>query len=259
MKLLQVKNLTISLQNKRIIVNNISFEVNSGDVVGIIGQSGSGKSILTMGILGLLNKNEFTVTGSVFYKGEDITALSPQKRSLLLGKEMSLITQNPMTAFDPSTKILKQLSSIIRSNYPYSKQDIKDKCIKQLENLGLINATKIMESYPYELSGGMLQRVMIALITLLESRLIIADEITTAIDAENKNVALNLLKSLNAQGVSLIFISHDFQALKQIANKVIVLEQGVLVESGSLKKIMFNPQKQYTKRLLRASILNGES
>jgi ABC-type dipeptide/oligopeptide/nickel transport system ATPase component len=257
--LLEVKDLVIKLHdNNDIIVKDINFEVEKSKVLGIIGESGSGKTMICKSIMGLLDTKKFNIEGDIRYKHNNIIDLDERNMEKLRGQDISLIMQNPMTAFDPMTKIGTQIIESLRAHYSISKKEAYQKGISVLKKMNLGREEKIMNSYPNTLSGGMLQRIMIAIAIMLKSKIIIADEITTALDASNKYMIIEELKKLRNSGITIVIITHDFGVLSSIADNIIVLNKGEIVESGSAKDIFNNPKEKYTQELLYASKLNGE-
>ena len=240
MEILRVANLTV--KSEKTILKNISFSLELGKVLGIIGESGSGKTTLSKILLGLYDKKQLAVTGNILFNGIDLLNLKNKEKNPLLGKELTLIPQNPMTAFNPNIRIKKQIIDTIK--------EIK----KFLKIVKLEETEKILNSYPFELSGGQLQRIMFALCLILNSKVIIMDEITSSIDIENRENIIFLIKRLEENNSSIIFITHDFRSLKEIADKVIIMKNGELIETISFHN-NDNFKEEYTKKLIQASLL----
>lgn len=254
--LLEVRNLNISLSNGNVpIVKNVSFDVHKDRVLGIIGESGSGKTMICKSIMKLLNTKKFIIKGEANFNGRNMIEMDEKKVQDIRGKELSLIMQNPMTAFDPMSKIGSQIMETLRIHFPMSKKEAYEKSIEALQRMNLGREEKIMESYPNTLSGGMLQRIMIAIAILLKSKLIIADEVTTAVDPCNQTMILEEFRKLRNSGMGIIFITHDFRVLSTLADDIIVLKQGEIIESGTINDIFNHPQNKFTKELLEASTL----
>ena len=224
MEILRVTNLTV--KNEKTILKNISFNLKLGKVLGIIGESGSGKTTLSKILLGLYDEKQLAVTGNIIFNGINLLNLKNKEKNLLLGKKLTLIPQNPMTAFNPNIKIKKQIIDTIKINSNNKKSEILKEINKFLKIVKLEETEKILNSYPFELSGGQLQRIMFALCLILNSKVIIMDEITSAIDIENRKNIIFLIKKLEDNNSSIIFITHDFRTLKEIADKVIVIKNG---------------------------------
>ena len=252
MEILRVTNLTV--KNEKTILKNISFNLKLGKVLGIIGESGSGKTTLSKILLGLYDEKQLAVTGNIIFNGINLLNLKNKEKNLLLGKELTLIPQNPMTAFNPNIKIKKQIIDTIKINSNNKKSEILKEINKFLKIVKLEETEKILNSYPFELSGGQLQRIMFALCLILNSKVIIMDEITSAIDIENRKNIIFLIKKLEDNNSSIIFITHDFRTLKEIADKVIVIKNGELIETISFHN-NDNFKEEYTKKLIQASLL----
>ena len=252
MEILRVTNLTV--KNEKTILKNISFNLKLGKVLGIIGESGSGKTTLSKILLGLYDEKQLAVTGNIIFNGINLLNLKNKEKNLLLGKELTLIPQNPMTAFNPNIKIKKQIIDTIKINSNNKKSEILKEINKFLKIVKLEETEKILNSYPFELSGGQLQRIMFALCLILNSKVIIMDEITSAIDIENRENIIFLIKKLENNNSSIIFITHDFRTLKEIADKVIVIKNGELIETISFQN-NDNFKKEYTRKLIQASLL----
>jgi nickel transport system ATP-binding protein len=256
--ILEVKKLNISLKDDTSIVKNIDFDVKTNRILGIIGENGSGKTMISKSIMRLLDTKKFHITGQVFFDGQDIYNVSIKKMEKVRGRELSLIMQNPMTAFDPMSKIGVQLIETLRVHFNISKKEAYHKAIGTLRKMNIGREEEIMDNYPFTLSGGMLQRIMIALTIMLESRLIIADEVTTAIDAFNKTKILEEFKRLKERGVAMIIITHDFRVISTLADDIIVLKKGEIIERGNTYDVFNNPKHEYTKKLMEATNLIGE-
>ena len=252
MEILRVTNLTV--KNEKTILKNISFNLKLGKVLGIIGESGSGKTTLSKILLGLYDEKQLAVTGNIIFNGINLLNLKNKEKNLLLGKELTLIPQNPMTAFNPNIKIKKQIIDTIKINSNNKKSEILKEINKFLKIVKLEETEKILNSYPFELSGGQLQRIMFALCLILNSKVIIMDEITSAIDIENRENIIFLIKKLKNNNSSIIFITHDFRTLKKIADKVIIMKNGELIETISFQN-NDNFKKEYTRKLIQASLL----
>lgn len=257
--LLTVKNLTVRLKKKETsLVNNVSFQVQTGQILGIIGESGSGKSMTCRALTRLLDSERFLVEGKVCFQGCELLRLSQKEMQRLRGEHIAMIMQNPMTAFDPVTRIGNQMIETLRTHQAVSKAQAADAIGQELTKLNLGDIPRILNSYPYELSGGMLQRIMIALALLLSPELIIADEATTALDVRTQAMILNQFAAIRKSGISLLIVTHNFGVLAKLADEVIVLQEGSVVEQGSVYQIFDNPVQPYTQELLRASNLSRE-
>ncbi|MCG8538477.1 MAG: ABC transporter ATP-binding protein [Clostridia bacterium] len=257
--LLEIRELNITLvENQRPIVKNVSFNVGKGRILGIIGESGSGKTLTSKAIMRLLNEKIFTVKGQVEFRGNNLLQMSEREIEGVMGKDISMIMQNPMTAFDPMMKIGKQIIETVKAHLPLSKKQAYDMGVQQLKKMNLNRVSEIMNSYPHTLSGGMLQRIMIAIALLLEPRIIIADEATTALDVSTQSIILDEFKKIQDKGISLIVVTHDFGVIAKVANDVIVMKDGEIIEDGTVHEIFYNPKTEYTKELLKARLLADE-
>lgn len=251
--LLKVKNLTVQhIKNKRqvTIVEDVSFTVELGKCVGILGESGSGKSMTCKAIMGLLDQN-FNVTGSAIYKDKDLLNESKENLRKLRGKKICMILQNPMTSFDPLYKIDKQMIETLAEHTDLSKREIDKRNLEILEMMQIRNPQDVLKRYPHQLSGGMLQRIMIGLALILEPDLIIADEPTTALDAITQYEIINeFIRIKEKNKVGIIFISHDLSVLSKVADEIIVMDKGRIVDKGSVGYIFKEAKNQYTKNLI---------
>lgn len=256
--ILKVENLTISLANKQeSIVKDVSFDVCKGRVLGIIGESGSGKTLTCKAVMQLLNKRVFTVSGNIFFNGQELNNGSNLNRDIF-GKDISLIMQNPMTAFDPMTRIGNQIIETVRTHTKMTKKQAYELGVEALEKMNLPRTAEIMHAYPHMLSGGMLQRVMIAIAVMLKPSIIFADEATTALDVNTQSIILDEFKRMRDEGIALVIVTHDFGVIAKIADDVVVMQNGTIVEHNSVHEIFKRPKSIYTKELLNARILVEE-
>lgn len=235
-------------------VKNVSFELRKKHILGIVGESGSGKSITAKSILGLLpDYPDHTLTGEIIFNGQSLTNLSTSALQQIRGKDISMIFQDPLSSLNPRLTIGKQITEVLFQHKRVSKSEAKSMTIDILEKVGIKHATRQFDAYPHELSGGMRQRVMIAMALILKPQILIADEPTTALDASTQNQLLQLMKSLyEYTETSIIFITHDLGAVYQFCDDVIVMKDGSVVESGTVESIFKSPQHTYTKRLIDA-------
>lgn len=252
--LLKVKNLTVSFgnfKNPTEVVHQIDFEIPKNKIVGIVGESGSGKSVTSMAIMGLLPQKNTFVNGEILFCDKDLLKVTDKKLRELRGKEIAMIFQEPMSALNPSLSCGYQVSEILQHHLKLSRSEAKKETLLLFEKVKLPRVHELYSSYPHQISGGQMQRVMIAMAIACKPKLLIADEPTTALDVTVQKEILELLKELQAEtGMALIFISHDLSLVSEIANDVIVMYQGSIVEKGSVQQIFKNPQADYTKALL---------
>ncbi|MEM7187345.1 MAG: ABC transporter ATP-binding protein [Bacteroidota bacterium] len=252
--LLSVNDLSISFGKKsasRPVVRSVSFDVPANSILGVVGESGSGKSVTSMAIMGLLPKKTTQITGTVLFEGQDLVALKPSELRKLRGNEIAMIFQEPMSALNPSQKCGAQVSEILRLHKGLSASEAKKETLSLFEKVRLPRPHQLYDSYPHQISGGQMQRVMIAMAIACKPKLLIADEPTTALDVTVQKEILQLLKELQEEtGMSLIFISHDLSLVSEIADRVLVMYQGAIVEEGPVRSIFKTPKERYTKALL---------
>ncbi|MCC6722187.1 MAG: ABC transporter ATP-binding protein [Bacteroidia bacterium] len=255
MSIIKVSDFFAEAENK-ILVNNVSFETNEGKITGIVGESGSGKSVTCMGLTKLLPKN-ILIKGTVIYKKSDgkqvqLFNCSEKEMRLLRGKEISYIFQEPMTALNPVYTCGWQVYEAISTHFNFDKVELKSKVLKLFEEVKLPDIDRIYNSFPHQISGGQRQRVMIAMAIANNPKLLIADEPTTALDASVQKSIIDLLvKLVKDRNMSMIFISHDLNCLKSVADEIIVMYRGKIVEKGCSKQIFNNPSHPYTKALMQ--------
>ncbi len=254
--MIRIDNLSVSFGSDAA-VKNLNLTVNDGEIVGIVGESGSGKSVTALAIMGLLSETAVINSGKIVF--DDVTLLEAGKRKdaklyrRYQGNKMSMIFQEPMTSLNPTKKIGAQVEEILKLHTKLTANERKKAVIDMLESVGLKGATNIYDNYPHELSGGMRQRVMIAIAAILQPKLMIADEPTTALDVNIQSQIVELLKDINKkQHNSMIFITHDLNLARKLADRLVVMKDGVIVEQGSVSQIFDEPQTEYTKKLISA-------
>ena len=256
-KLLEVKDLRVSFltpAGEVKAVGGISYELNDGEVMGIVGESGSGKSVEAYSIIGLLQSPGKVVGGSILFEGENVLEFSEQRMRNFRGNEVSMIFQNPMTCLNPVYTIGNQLIEALRChNEEVTHKEAYDRAREMLELVGIHDSARRMKQYPHELSGGMRQRVMIAMGLICSPKLLIADEPTTALDVTIQAQILELMKDIRQKtGMAIIFITHNLGVVADICDKISVMYAGKIVEQGSVDEIFYNPSHPYTKGLLRS-------
>ena len=250
--LLSVRNLCVSI-SKIPILKNISFDLKKNQILGFVGESGSGKSITAFSIINLLRSKNITKTGTINYNGDFIESLGSKGFEKIRGNEISIIFQEPMSSLNPSMKCGEQILEIILNHNLISLKKGKNKVLELIKKVQLIESEIVYGKYPHQLSGGQQQRIMIAMAIACDPKVLIADEPTTSLDGIVKKEIINLLKSIQKETeMSIIFISHDLHLVSKIAEKIIVLNKGEIVELGSSHQIFNNPKKLYTKLLLNA-------
>lgn len=240
-------------------VNGVSFNLDAGKVLGIVGESGSGKSVTAYSIMQILAENGRITGGSVEYKGEDITKWNKKQMAAFRGKCCSIIFQDPMTSLNPVFSIGNQLEEAIRMHTDKNHKQARERAVELLTLVGVNEPTKRIKQYPFELSGGMRQRVMIAMALACEPDILIADEPTTALDVTIQAQILELMKDLQKKmGMAIIMITHDLGVIADMCDEIIVMYAGRVCERGTVDEIFYNPRHEYTKGLLRSiPTLNG--
>ena len=256
-KLLEVKNLHVSFftpAGEVKAVNGISYDVDYDEVMGIVGESGSGKSVEAYSIIGLLQSPGKVMEGSITLEGEDMLAKSPSEMIDYRGSQVAMIFQNPMTCLNPVYTIGNQLTeALCAHDKSISKEEADKRAMEMLEQVGINNVEKRMKQYPHELSGGMRQRVMIAMGLICHPKLLIADEPTTALDVTIQAQILELMKELQKKNhMGIIFITHNLGVVAEVCDKVSVMYAGKMVEQGPVDDIFYQPGHPYTMGLLRS-------
>ena len=254
--LLSVQNLTVSFgkkTNQIEVLHNISFEVLENEILGIVGESGSGKSVTSLSIMGLLNKKTANCEGKILFEGKDLLKIKDSEFRKIRGKEIAMIFQEPMSALNPSIKCGKQVSEVIKLHLNLSSSEAKKETLSLFKKVKLPRPNEIYNSYPHQISGGQMQRVMIAMAIACKPKLLIADEPTTALDVTVQKEIISLLKSIQQETkMSMLFISHDLNLVSEIADRVMVMYKGDIVENSTTLEIFKNPSAEYTKALLEA-------
>lgn len=251
MSLLIVETLqVIDNQTNTSIIHNSSFQVDKGECLALVGESGSGKSMTCKSIM-RLHKKGISQSGRVLLKGEDLFQLSEKQMRSKRGKELCMIMQNGMSAFNPSNPVGMHLMATLKQHMDWSYQHLESKLIDGMKRVRLQSPMDVMNKYPHELSGGMLQRLMIVLALLLEPAVLIADEPTTALDTISQFDVIEQLINLRENiGSAMIFISHDLGIVKKLADQVLVMKDGEIVERGATQNVFLQPQHPYTEYLI---------
>lgn len=235
-------------------VDGVSIKVHKGEVVGIVGESGCGKSVTSLSVMKLVPSPPGKVVGGqIFFKGEDLAKASMRRMRKIRGNEIAMIFQEPMTSLDPLFTIGDQIIEAIRNHHSMSKKHAKERAIKMLTKVGIPRASEVVDEYPHQLSGGMRQRVMIAIAMSCDPQLLIADEPTTALDVTIQAQILDLMRTLNRENeTAILLITHDLGVVAEICDRVIVMYAGKVVEEGDVRSILKNPKHPYTKGLIRS-------
>lgn len=250
---LKVENLNVTLTYRKAskkLVEDVSFEVHPGECLGILGESGSGKSMTVKSILGLLDKN-FQVSGSAVFDGHDLLKESKEELRRLRGSRITMVLQNPMTCFDPLYRIGNQMAETFAAHTAWNAQEIRTCCLKILDQMQILNGEEVLEKYPHQLSGGMLQRIMIGIAMALQPELLIADEPTTAIDAVTQYEILEeFVRIKKNKNTAMLFITHDLGAISKVADRILVMNSGQIVDSGDFEHIRNHANDPYTRLLI---------
>lgn len=235
------------------LIRDINFDLKPGRVLGIVGESGSGKTVTSMSLLQLLDRKEIHIEGSIRLNGRELNGLGADAMRDIRGKEIALIMQNPMNAFTPVLTIGDQFVETIRTHTALTKKQAFELAVASLHDVNLTDPATLMKQYPFQLSGGMLQRVMIAVAICLRPSVIIADEPTTALDVTNQLQVLRQLERIRSEyGTSILLISHDLGVISEMADDVVVMRHGRIVEQADVYQLFDYPQHEYTKKLLNA-------
>ena len=249
--MLEVRDLVVKIEDREIL-KNIGFSVYDGEIVGLVGESGSGKTMTSLAVAGLLSQNA-KCFGDIVLDDIRLSDLSIKERRKYNGNKISFIFQEPMTSLNPLIKVGKQIEEVLKLHTNMDKEEKREKVLDIMKQVELKNPEKLYDMYPNELSGGMRQRVVIAMASVLKPSLIIADEPTTALDADTGKSILRLIAGLNKSYKSkVILISHDLNVVREICSRVIVMKDGEIVEEGSTKEIFSSPKKEYTRLLIEA-------
>ncbi len=263
MALLEVENLQVHFKTPKGInraVDGLTFNVEPGETVAIVGESGSGKSVTSMSLLGLLPEKTTGISGSIRFRGKSILGMSERDMQKLRGDDISMIFQEPMTALNPVLTVGYQLSEALMLHQELTRSQALDRAEEMLVSVGISEARRRLKEYPHQLSGGMRQRVMIAMALACEPQLLIADEPTTALDVTIQAQILRLISELKEKtGTAVIFVTHDLGVVAEVADRVIVMYAGHKLEEASVNDLFANPRHPYTAGLIGAMPVLGTS
>jgi microcin C transport system ATP-binding protein len=256
--MLSIQNLSIDF-SKNPLVKNISFDLQEKGIVAIVGGSGAGKSITALAVAGLLSKN-FSVSGAINFEKRNLLNLNETELCKIRGKEIGVIFQDPLTSLNPLHKIGKQIAEAITIHNPkHNKELVKTRVLELLKMVELSNFENRLDAYPHQISGGQKQRIMIAIALANNPKLLIADEPTTALDSKTQSEIINLLVNLNKKlNLSILFITHNLNVAKNLAERILVMNNGEIVESATSEEIFSNPKNDYTKLLISAFKTNAQ-
>ena len=254
--LLEIKNLSLSFYEngaEQKVLKNMSLDIGRQEIVGIVGEAGSGKSMTALSMMRLLSPAAVITGGEILFEGRDLLKLSEKEMESVRGDDISMIFQEPMTSLNPVMKIGKQVEESLILHTHMKKDEIRRQVIEALTSVGLPEPEKLYGKYPYQLSGGMRQRVMIAMATICRPKLLIADEATTALDVTVQKQILRLIQKFHEEtGTSVLMISHDLNVIKSVCSRVIVMYNGDIVEMGNTQEVLRHPKHDYTKTLVAA-------
>lgn len=261
--ILEVNGLEVTFSGdskSTISTDNVSFYVNSGEIVCLVGESGCGKSVTALSVMGLLGRKGSVTGGSVLFQGQELLKMKPQELDRLRGNRISMIFQDPLSSLNPVFPVGKQIEESILTHMGPNRENARARALMLLEKAGLKDAKAVMKKYPHQLSGGMRQRVMIAMALACGPELVIADEPTTALDVTIQAQIMELLRRLRAEmGMAVLLITHDMGVVAQMADRVLVMYAGQIIEQAGVLELFDNPVHPYTKALLRSvpSITKG--
>lgn len=254
--ILEVRGLNIEFHDVSVpetVVYDFELELYPGEIVGIVGESGSGKSMSALAIAGLLRRHDMRKRGAILFDGQNLLTCPRSVLRRYQGNDIGIIFQEPLSSLNPVKRIGWQVEESLRIHTNLTKEERYDKTIKMLRDVELAEPERVYRRYPHELSGGMRQRVMIASAMICEPQVLIADEPTTALDVTIQSQIMDLLKRINREkNTAILFISHDLSLVARLCDRVLVMQGGYVVESGSVDTIFRNPDKEYTKKLIAA-------
>ena len=246
-------HLWLSYRNKPPVLRDVDLDIRRGEVLGLVGQSGSGKSTLALAILGLLDKKQIHVEGTVGFDGSDLLRVSEPDMRALRGRKLALVLQSPLSSLNPALKIRTQLKEAWRAHASGSKSECLAAIRAALESVSLPSSDEFLRKYPSQMSVGQAQRVLIAMAVMHRPALLIADEATSALDVITQSEILALFRELNRNtGMAILYISHDLASVAGICDRIAILHEGQIVESGTAHQVLTDPQHEYTRRLMAA-------
>lgn len=236
------------------VLRGVDLALEAGEVMGLVGESGAGKTMVGKALLGILPQAARITAGQIRYEGRDITHLQPAERRRLLGRGLAMIPQDPMSSLNPVMRIEAQITGVLRRHLKLGRGAARDEALSLLESVHIRESARVLRQYPHELSGGMRQRVLIAMAFAARPRLIVADEPTTALDVTVQRRILRLIRDLQANsGTALIFVTHDLGLVAKICTRVSVMHSGRVLEAAPVEKVFAGPQHPYTRALFAAT------
>jgi len=252
--MLEIQDLRVRFLNRdREAVAGVSLSIGAGEIVGLVGESGSGKTVTAMSVAGLLPRKQCEYAGNIFLDGKELLHADRETLRKIQGKEIGVVFQEPQSALDPLMKIGPQVEEVLRVHTGMKREERRRAALEAMAAVELPEAEAVYGKYPHQLSGGMLQRAMIAAAVVARPKLLLLDEPTTALDVTIQAQILELLKKLNREsGVSMLFISHDLNVVRKLCGYVAVMQRGLLVEEGEAQEVFHHPRHPYTQRLIAA-------
>jgi len=254
--MLDIKNLRVHFRSEppgKDAVKGISLHMEPGEILGLVGESGSGKTVTAMALSSLLSNARAEITGQITFNSMDVFSATREELRALRGQSISVVFQEPMTSMDPTMRIGPQIEESLTVHGLYTPEERKQRALQAMADAELPDPETLYRKYPHELSGGMLQRAMIAAAIISDPVLLICDEPTTALDVTVQEGILNLLKKINREkGTGILFISHNLHVVRKLCTRVAVMCKGQVVETGDVDQVFFHPQQEYTKRLIAA-------
>lgn len=256
-KILEVKGLSTSFRTERGVmkaIDGVSFHIRRGEILGMVGESGCGKSVTSQSILRLYDeKYQVKYGGEILFAGKDLLRLPEKEMQKVRGNDVAMVFQDALSSLNPVFTVGHQIMDTLRIHQGMKKAQAREKAVEMLRLVGIPSPEKRVDQYPHELSGGMRQRVMIAIALACEPKLLIADEPTTALDVTIQAQILQLLKKINREyGTAILFISHNLNVVRKLCSEILVMHKGVIVERGSTEEIFHHPKEDYTQRLIAA-------
>ena len=254
--MLDIRDLRLSFHDRggdHEVLHGINLHMDAGERLGLVGESGSGKSVTALAVAGLLRRSSATVSGEILFEGRNLLECPRDEMRKIQGRDIGMIFQEPMTSLNPLMKVGRQIEEVLRIHTDKSPAEMKALALEVMEKVGLPDPPATYEKYPHQLSGGQRQRAMIAAAFIIDPKLLLADEPTTALDVTVQAQILELLKRINVnRGIGLLFISHDLHVVRKLCTRVAVMHDGCIVETGPTEEVFHHPQDDYTKRLIAA-------
>ena len=254
--MLDIRDLRVSFHDRggdTEVLHGINLHMDAGERLGLVGESGSGKSVTALAVAGLLRRSSAEITGEILFNGRDLLRCPREEMRKIQGKEIGMIFQEPMTSLNPLMKVGPQIEEVLRIHTDKPAAERKALALEVMEKVGLPDPPATYEKYPHQLSGGQRQRAMIAAAFIIDPKLLLCDEPTTALDVTVQAQILELLKRINVnRGIGLLFISHNLHVVRKLCTRVAVMQGGTIVETGPTEEVFRNPLDDYTKRLIAA-------